>query len=217
MTVPGARRSAGTSHSSLRPMAYCAGCARADLQRAHQVLGQMAAHAVGEDRDLGADVGAGLERAPRRAVPADAAIAGADADHARALVEHLLAGKAHEQIDAGGLDLPGQPLHEVAERDDVVAVVGKRRRRDRQPELLVAAQEVDAVVGDFAGERRALGHEVGHEIGAASTGRAARRRASVRPLPGPCRRRRWSAARRPARPAAASASARPTARLVRRR
>ena len=44
----------------------------AELQRAHQLLGQIAADAVGEDRDLGEDVGARLEVGLLLAVPADA-------------------------------------------------------------------------------------------------------------------------------------------------
>ena len=34
-----------------------------------------------------------------------------------------------------GLDLRRQPLHELVQRDDVVAVILERRRRDRQPQL----------------------------------------------------------------------------------
>ena len=83
ITVPGFSRSFGMSQSSLRPIANCAGSRGvAELQVAIELLGQVAAHAVGEDRDLGVDVGAGLERALRLAVLADAAVAGAHADHA---------------------------------------------------------------------------------------------------------------------------------------
>jgi hypothetical protein len=45
----------------------------------------------------------------------------------------VLAGKAPEQIDAFRFDLRRQPLRERGQRDDVVAVILKRRRRDRQP------------------------------------------------------------------------------------
>ena len=76
----------------------------------------------------------------------------------------VLPGKAREQIDALGFDLLGQPLRELAQRDDVVAVVLERRRRDRQPELAASGQEVDVVVVDRRAERRALGLEVGNQI-----------------------------------------------------
>ena len=56
------------------------------------------------------------------------------------------AGEAGEEVDAFGLDQRRQPLDELVERDDVVAVILERRRRDRQPELAAARQEVDVVV-----------------------------------------------------------------------
>ena len=52
-----------------------------------------------------------------------------------AVHQDLDAGKAREQIDAFGFDQPGEPLHELVQRDDVVAVIEERRRRDREPEL----------------------------------------------------------------------------------
>ena len=48
------------------------------------------------------------------------------------VVEHLRRRESAEDVDAGGFDLPGQPLHELVERDDVVAVIPERRRRDRE-------------------------------------------------------------------------------------
>jgi hypothetical protein len=110
--------------------------------------------------------GAGLERAFRLSVLADAAVARAHADHAPVggaltmrrigAVQHMLTGKAPEQIDALGFDLRGEPLRESAQRDDVVAVVLERRRRDRQAQLAALGQEVDVVVIDGRPERRAL-------------------------------------------------------------
>src|SRR5678815_5150703 len=60
--------------------------ADADLQFVIQLLGQMSAHAVPEDGDLRVNIGAGLGRALRLAVLADAAIAATDADDARSLL-----------------------------------------------------------------------------------------------------------------------------------
>ena len=57
-----------------------------EREPAHQRLGQVAAHAVAEDRHLRADVDARLERRLLLAVLADAAIAGAHADDAIAVV-----------------------------------------------------------------------------------------------------------------------------------
>ncbi len=162
-----ARREASLRHvpQFLQADAELRRMAAAELMPANQFLGEMAAHAIREDRHLGADVGAGLDRAARLPRLADAAIARAHADDAAVFDEHGLAGEAHEQIGAGGLDLARHPLHEVAERDHVVAVIGERRRRDRQAELPGATEQVDAVVGDLAGQWRALGGEVGHQLG----------------------------------------------------
>ena len=63
-----------------------------------------------------------------------------------------------------GLHLLGQPPGELVERDDVVAVILERRRRDRQAELALRRQEVDVVLTHFLGERRALGDEVGNQV-----------------------------------------------------
>ncbi len=136
----------------------------AQLQGLHQLLGQVAADAIRENRHLGVDVGAELDGALGLAVLADAAVARAHANHPGAVVEHVLAGKAHEQVDAFGLDLPRQPLRELVERDDVVAVILERRRRDRQPQLLPGRQEVDVVLVHFRRQRRALGLEIRDEV-----------------------------------------------------
>ena len=164
MTVPGASRPAGTSHSSLSPIAYCAGSPPSGSARSSCLVRwprTPSAKIVTLAR-MSAPGSTAPRGAPFLPMPA---IAGADAGHARALEQHLLAGEPHEQIDPGGLDLPGQPLDELAERDDVVAVIAERRRRDRQPELAAGRQVVDAVGADLAGQRRALGDEVGDQFG----------------------------------------------------
>ncbi len=76
-----------------------------ERQPAHELLGQVAADAVAEDRDLGPDVDPCLERRLLRAVLVDALVAGADADDAIVLVEDLRCREAGEEIDPFGLDL----------------------------------------------------------------------------------------------------------------
>ena len=107
------------------------------------------------------------------------------------------AGKPGEHVDAFGLDEAAQPLHELVQRDDVVAVVGERRRRDRKPELRAACEEVHVIVVHLGCERRALLLEVGDEQPAARRDRGRRRRACARPLRAPSRAPRSPAARRP--------------------
>ena len=165
ITVPAAMRSAGTSHSSLMPMAYCSRLAAlGKRQPRKQLLGEVAADAVAEDRDLRVDVHARLEGAAPLAVAADAAIAGAHADDPVAVVQHLDAGKPGEQVDACGFDARGQPLAEAADRDDDVAVVPQGRRRERQRELPAVGEQVDAVVVDVGLDGRALFAKVGDQL-----------------------------------------------------
>ena len=74
------------------------------------------------------------------AVPADALVASPHADHARPMSDSTdCAGEAREEIDALGLDLLGQPSRELVQRNDVVAVIAKRRRSNRQPDVLLRA------------------------------------------------------------------------------
>ena len=91
-------------------------------------------------------------------------VAGTDAEHALAIHQRIGAGKTGEQIDALGLDEAGEPFDELVQRDDVVAVIAKRRRRDRKAELAVSREKVDAIVVHRRGERCAPGFEVGNEI-----------------------------------------------------
>ena len=160
MTVPGAFPEFLHAHGKLGRLAVPR---QAALPQ--QLLGQVPAHAVGEDRDLRVDVGAGLEHAPWLAVLADAAVARAHANHAITVEQHRLSGKTPEQVDAFGLDLSGQPPRELVQRNDVVAMILERRRRQWQRQLLPGREEVDVVGLDLARQRRALGHKVGHEIG----------------------------------------------------
>ena len=90
-------------------------------------------------------------------------IAGSHADDAVVLVEHFDRGKAGEHVDAFGLDQTAQPLHEAVQRDDVVAVVDERRRRDGKRNLRATSEEVHVVVMHLGRERRLPLFEVGHE------------------------------------------------------
>src|SRR5437867_10482329 len=99
-----------------------------EFKAPHQLFREIAPDAVAEDRDFREDVDAGLEGRLLLAVLADAAVAGADPEHAAAFHEDVLPGKAGEEIDAGCFYLAGQPADELVERNDVVAVVPERRR-----------------------------------------------------------------------------------------
>src|SRR5262249_31754645 len=100
-------------------------------ESADDSLREVAADPIGEDRDLGMNVDPSLERRLPLTVFADAAIAGSNADDPFVLVQNFDGREAREDIDSCGLDLTAEPLDESIERDDVVAVIPKRRRRDR--------------------------------------------------------------------------------------
>ena len=96
-------------------------------------------------------------------MPSNPTIAGAYADNAIVLVQQLDSGETGEHVDALGFDEPGQPLHEPAQRDDVVAVIGQRRRRNRKLNLRAAREEVDVIVMNVRSEWRTALFEVGEE------------------------------------------------------
>src|SRR6185295_16079003 len=122
----------------------------------HQLLGEVAAHAVAEDGDLRQDVDAGLEGRLLLAVLPDATVASAHPDDARAVHQDVLPREAREEVDPSRLYQTRQPANELVERDDVVAVVPQRRRDDRQRELRGLGEEIDVLVVHLGGKRRAL-------------------------------------------------------------
>ena len=98
------------------------------------------------------------------AVLADAAIARPHADDAIAVVQHLVAGNPVKTSTPSASTSPPSHLTNAIERDDVVAVIPERRRRDRKRQLPAAGEEVHADRG--APRRRAArpGLEVRHEL-----------------------------------------------------
>jgi hypothetical protein len=69
----------------------------AELEHAHQFLGQVPAHAVGADRHFGLDVRAGLERSTRASVLPNAAVTGPDANDPVPVEEHGLSREAQNK------------------------------------------------------------------------------------------------------------------------
>jgi hypothetical protein len=121
-----------------------------------ELLGEGAARALAEDGDAGTDVDAGLVVRLRLAVLVDPLVARAHADHAAILDESDGGGELGEDVDPHRLDLRRHPLDDLAERDDVVAVVLQRRRQDRQPQRPLLGQVEDVLTADLGLERRLL-------------------------------------------------------------
>src|SRR4029450_3802427 len=86
-------------------------------QRRQDLLRQVAAHAVAEDREPGTEVDAWLERCLPLSFAIDPAVAGAHADDAVTLEEHFRSREPCEDVNAFRLDERRQPLAEAAQRD----------------------------------------------------------------------------------------------------
>ena len=127
-------------------------------------LGERSARPFGEHRHLGAQFVARREVVLGLAVLVDALVVGDDAGDSVAFVDQLRAGKLREDIHARLLDQAAQPLHQLVHRDNVVAVIAQRRRRDRQFPGVARGQEVSGVVRDGRIERRSL-LPIGNQLG----------------------------------------------------
>ena len=141
--------------------------AGAQVELGHELLGERAAHALGDQRVLGQQVHARRVAVLVLAVLADAHVAGGDAAHRAVLVvEHLGAGEARVDLDAQRLGLLAEPAADVAQADDVVAVVVHQPRHQEigEAERAGLGQEQELVVAHLGLERRALLLPVGNEL-----------------------------------------------------
>ena len=145
---------------------------RVDLRRApllqpqprRQALRERAPRALAQHGHLRADVGARLEIGFPVSVAVDPLVAGAHAHHLLPVEQRLYGGHSRQHVSTRRLEKPRHPLLEVAERDDVVSVVLKRRGKDGEADLS-ALREVEEIVGrDRALDGRALGDEVGEKL-----------------------------------------------------
>ena len=95
-------------------------------------FGKRASRAFGEDGDFGAKFVAGREVVFGLAILVDAFVFGDDAGDSIAFVNEFSASKFLEDVDSGGFDQSTQPFRNSAERNNVVSLVLKRRRCDRE-------------------------------------------------------------------------------------
>ena len=135
----------------------------AQIETLHQLLGQRAAAALGEQRVARPQFHAALEVAGGLAVLADAHVAGGDADDAAVFLQQFRGGETGIDLDAQCLGLLTQPADDVAERDDVVAVI-VHLRRGRHFERAGLGQEQEPIFARRRIERRALFLPVGNQF-----------------------------------------------------
>ena len=148
------------------------------LKAANQLFGQRAARAFGQDHDLGFQIVARLKIGFLLAVLVDTLVVGAHAGHTSGFEQQLRAGESGEHRDPRLFDFAAQPLYELVNRDDIVAVVAHGRRRDGKLELAGAGQVVDRFLDHLGVERRFL-FEVGQQL-AHGTGIEERARKTMR-------------------------------------
>ena len=116
------------------------------IEAMDQGLGQRAAATLGEQGQPAMELDAGCEIARGLAVLADAHIAGRDTLHPSGLViEHLGGGKARIDLHPQPLGLLRQPAAEIAQADDVIALV-VHLGRGRQAQRVLLGQQQEIVV-----------------------------------------------------------------------
>ena len=168
-----------TSQSSLTPEPVgLRGDALAELEALEGALGERAAAAFGQERDPAHELDAGLEVGAGLAVALDALVVGDHAaDAALAVVEELRARRLGQDVDPQLLGLLRQPAADIAEADDVVALVVHLRRRGQADgaglgeieELVLPGRGLERgalllPVRDQLGERARLDHRTGEDV-----------------------------------------------------
>ena len=141
--------------------------ALAEREAFHERLGQRSPAALGEQGVLGVQLHARLVAVLSRAVLGHPHVAGRHAaDAAGIVIKHFGGGEAGVDLRAQALGLLGQPAADVAERDDVVAVVLEllRHQRDRHPERPLGGQKQELLLLDRGVERGALVLPVGDQL-----------------------------------------------------
>ncbi len=136
-----------------------------ELEPLVQLPAQMSARALAKERVLRVQLHAELEVFGGLAVLADTHVARCDARTAPIVaVKHLGRRKAREDLDAERLGLLPQPARDIAQADDVVAVILEvvRERPIRRFDGALLGEKQEAVLGHRHVERRAFLLPVGN-------------------------------------------------------
>ncbi len=99
------------------------------------------------------------------AVLVDSLVTGANADHRVVLVvQHLSGGKLGKDIDARLFALLAEPFADLAQTDNVLALVLERRWCDRCDKSFLFSQIPRRVLGHHRIHRTALGNKIRHQF-----------------------------------------------------
>ncbi|MCY1300579.1 hypothetical protein D9M70_501510 [compost metagenome] len=100
-----------------------------EVEFGDQLLGERTAHAFADQRVFAQERHATGEVRSRFAIALDAHVAGGNADDGTfVVIEHFGRGKARIDLDTQGFRMACQPATDIAERDDIVAVIVHQRR-----------------------------------------------------------------------------------------
>ena len=122
-----------------------------EVELGNDLLGKMPAHTFSEEGVLAQKRHAARIGVLHLAIAADTHIAGCDADDGTfVVVEHFLRGKAGVNLDTEGFCLGREPTTEIAERNDVIAVIIEQFRHSeiRQSHRASRAEEIEPVIRD---------------------------------------------------------------------
>ena len=129
-----------------------------ELEPVEELPAELAARALGEDRVAAGELHAELEASPSARRLADPHVSGRDAAHRAVVgVEDLGGRESREDLDSERLGLLGEPFHDIAEPDDIAAVVVEvaRNQEIRNAPRSRRRQDQDVVSDHGLVERRA--------------------------------------------------------------
>src|SRR5205814_2713567 len=121
-----------------------------------QLLSERTARAFSQNDNFGLQIVSGLEVRFRVVLLVDALIVGANSANAITIEQQFGACKASEDRDSSLFYFASQPFHKAIQRNDVIAVISQRRRRDGKLELAFFSKKVDCFFAHFSIERSFL-------------------------------------------------------------
>src|SRR5207244_2828931 len=121
-----------------------------------QWFGERAARAFSEDDNFGLQIITRFEIRLGVVLLVNALVVCANSGNTITIEQQLGAGEAGEDRDSSLFYFASQPFHKAIQRNDVIAVISQRRRRDGKLELAFFSKKVDCFFAHFSIERSFL-------------------------------------------------------------
>src|SRR5215469_4258958 len=128
-----------------------------------ELLGERPARPFRENDDLRLKIVTWLEIRLRLILLVESLVVSANPRDPVAVEQQFGTGKAGEHGDSGLLDFAAQPLHKTVERNDVIAMIAQRWRSNREFEVALLGEEVNAFLRNRGIEWRFL-FKVGKQL-----------------------------------------------------